>query len=50
LQRVPGVDYIQNLDLLLDSIPQGEVVMVPPDRIVVAGAMRVRLITTGAGR
>jgi hypothetical protein len=50
LQRVAGVDYIQNLDLLLDSIPQGEVVMVPPDRIVVAGAMRVRLITTGAGR
>jgi hypothetical protein len=50
LQRVPGVDYIQNLDLLLDSIPQGDVVVVPPERIVVAGAMRIRLVTTGAGR
>jgi hypothetical protein len=44
LVSLPGVDYVQELGLLLDGIPQGEQVAVPPDRIVAAGAMRIRLL------
>jgi len=43
LERVPGVDYVHQLELLLDGITQGEVVEVPPDRIVVAGPVKIRL-------
>jgi hypothetical protein len=43
LERVPGVDYVSELSLLLDNAPQGEVVPVPIDRIVVAGRLRIRL-------
>jgi hypothetical protein len=41
LESVPGVDYVPTLELLLEGTPRGEVVEVPPDRIVVAGAIRV---------
>jgi hypothetical protein len=34
---VPGVDHIRTLELLLDGTPHGQVVTVPPGRIVVAG-------------
>lgn len=44
LEAIPGVDYVQTLDLLLDGTPQGERVPVPPDRIVVAGDIRVTLV------
>jgi predicted phage baseplate assembly protein len=40
---VAGVDHIRNLELLLDGTPHGQVVAVPPDRIVVAGDIVVRL-------
>jgi hypothetical protein len=43
LENVPGVDFVQEIELLLDGITQGDVVPVPSDRIVVAGPMRVRL-------
>jgi len=43
LESVPGVDFVEEIELLLDGITQGDVVAVPPDRIVVAGPMRVRL-------
>jgi predicted phage baseplate assembly protein len=43
LERVPGVDHVLTLNLLLDDTPQGAVVQVPPDRIVVAGPLEVRL-------
>ncbi|MGE5140777.1 MAG: putative baseplate assembly protein, partial [Rudaea sp.] len=43
LEALPGVDYVQELLLLLDGIVQGETVQVPPDRIVVAGPMRIRI-------
>jgi hypothetical protein len=43
LENLPGVDYVQEIELLLDGITQGDVVAVPPERIVVAGPMRVRL-------
>ena len=44
LEAIPGVDYVRTLDLLLDGTPQGERVPVPPDRIVVAGDIRVTLV------
>ena len=40
---VTGVDHVNNLELLLDGAPHGQVVTVPPDRIVVAGDVTVRL-------
>jgi predicted phage baseplate assembly protein len=43
LEGLAGVDYIDTLSLLLDGSPRGELVGVPPDRIVVAGPLRVRL-------
>lgn len=43
LEAVPGVDYVQTVNLLLDNTPLGEVVPVPPDRIVVAGPLRLTL-------
>jgi hypothetical protein len=43
LERVQGVDYVAELQLLLDDTPQGERVPVPPDRIVVAGPIRVQV-------
>jgi hypothetical protein len=43
IEAVAGVDYVQELELLLEGIPQGETVAVPPDRIVVAGQIRVQL-------
>jgi predicted phage baseplate assembly protein len=42
LERLPGVDYVRELTLLIDDTPQGERTSVPPDRIVVAGELRVR--------
>ncbi|MBD2089961.1 putative baseplate assembly protein [Microcoleus sp. FACHB-1515] len=43
LERVAGVDYIRELNLLLNGTPQGESIAVPPDRIVVAGTFRILL-------
>jgi predicted phage baseplate assembly protein len=42
VEAVPGVDFVQELELLLEGISQGELVEVPPDRIVVAGRIQVR--------
>lgn len=46
LEGVAGVDHVETLDLLLDGTPRGEVVAVPPDRIVVAGTLRISLTGT----
>ena len=43
LENVPGVDYVATLHLLLNNTPRGERVDVPPDRIVVAGDLRLTL-------
>jgi hypothetical protein len=40
---VTGVDHVRTLELLVDGAPCGQVVTVPPDRIVVAGTLAVRL-------
>jgi hypothetical protein len=47
LEGVPGVDYVSELDLVLGDAPVGERVAVPPDRIVVAGPIRVEVQTAG---
>lgn len=44
IEAVPGVDYAGTINLLLDGTPRGEMIEVPPDRIVVAGALRITLV------
>jgi hypothetical protein len=41
MEAVDGVDYVEDLHLLRDDVPQGEQVAVPPDRIVVTGIIRI---------
>jgi hypothetical protein len=43
MEAVDGVDYVEELHLLRDDIPQGEQVAVPSDRIVVAGTIRIEM-------
>jgi hypothetical protein len=43
LAGVEGIDYAEELELLLDGVPAGERVAVPPDRIVAAGPVRVEV-------
>jgi predicted phage baseplate assembly protein len=43
LERVPGVDYVEELALLLNGGVQGERIAVDEDHIVVAGMIRLRL-------
>ena len=43
LESIAGIDYVQTLDLLVDGTPRGVRVDVPPDRIVVAGELRLTL-------
>ncbi len=45
LESVNGVDYVRELNLLLRNTPRGEQVVVPPDRIVVAGSIRIEMET-----
>ena len=48
LERLPGVDFLETFALLAEGVPVGDRVSVGPDRIVVAGPVRVRL--AGGGR
>jgi hypothetical protein len=43
LEAIAGVDYVAELNLLLDGIPQGEWVAVPPTRIVVSGMLTIEM-------
>jgi predicted phage baseplate assembly protein len=43
LEAVAGVDYVRQLDLLLDDAPVGPRVEIPPDQIVVAGDLRIEM-------
>lgn len=43
LAETPGVDFVRTLELLADDVPVGDVVAVPPGRIVVAGEIRISL-------
>ncbi|CAN7511967.1 putative baseplate assembly protein [Variovorax sp. LjRoot84] len=43
LERTPGVDYIEELALVIDGVPQGESVRVADDEVVAAGTILLRL-------
>ena len=43
LERTPGIDYVEDLALTLDGVPQGESVRVSDDELVAAGAILLRL-------
>ncbi|GJG89723.1 hypothetical protein tb265_49040 [Gemmatimonadetes bacterium T265] len=47
LARVPGLDYVETLALRVDGVAAGERVAVPPDRLVVAGGLRLTLAGCG---
>jgi hypothetical protein len=44
VERTEGVDYVRDIALLVEGQLQGERAAVRPDRIVVAGTVRVRLV------
>jgi hypothetical protein len=43
LEALPGLDYVEELNLTVGGSPVGERVVVPEDRVVVAGPLNVRL-------
>lgn len=43
LEAIEGVDFVSSLVLLSDGTARGDVVIVPPDRLVAAGDLRVTL-------
>jgi predicted phage baseplate assembly protein len=47
LESLPGIDYVEELNLTVAGSPIGERVAVPEDRIVVAGPLTVRLAGGG---
>lgn len=48
LERVPGVDYIESLDLVMGGVPQGESVRVADNEVVAAGPILLRIDESGA--
>ncbi|MBN1657591.1 MAG: putative baseplate assembly protein [Anaerolineae bacterium] len=44
LERVPGLDFVKELALLVDGRLYGESVPIEPDRIVVAGDIRIKVL------
>ena len=44
IEQVEGVDYAQEIRLLLEGVPQGEQVRVFPGHMVVAGKIRINMI------
>jgi hypothetical protein len=48
LERVPGVDYVQELALSIAGKLQGERVAIADERIVVAGEIRLKLTAAEA--
>lgn len=43
VEGVSGVDYVQQLELLLNLIPAGDSVTVPPNQMVAAGPMQIEM-------
>lgn len=43
LERVPGLDYADDIALLSQGVPQGTELVVAADRIVVAGTLRLKV-------
>jgi len=48
LERVPGVDYIESLELVVGGMPQGESVRVADHELVAAGPIVLRIDESGA--
>lgn len=48
LENVPGVDYVQELAMLLDGALQGDRVAVGAERMVVGGEFRIKMIEAEA--
>jgi predicted phage baseplate assembly protein len=46
LERVAGVDYVKELALLLDYNAQGERVNIPDDHLVMAGRIKLKLVSS----
>jgi hypothetical protein len=46
LEQVAGVDYVEELALLRDGVPQGEQIAIDDDRVAVAGKIALKLKTT----
>jgi hypothetical protein len=44
VERVPGVDYAQDLALLLGRVPRGERTPIPAGKMVAAGKIEIRMI------
>jgi hypothetical protein len=49
LERVPGLDHVEELALLVDGAPQGDRVAVPADRILAGGTFNLRLASPAPG-
>jgi predicted phage baseplate assembly protein len=43
LERAGKIDYVRELTMIVDGVPQGETVRVPEGRFVVAGTIRIRI-------
>jgi hypothetical protein len=43
LEGIAGMDHVELLELQLDGTPVGNYVAVPPDRMVVAGPLRIEV-------
>jgi len=43
IERTPGLDYLEDLALTVDGVPQGESVRVGDEEVVAAGAIMLRL-------
>ena len=43
IERTPGIDYLEDLALTVDGVPQGESVRVGDEEVVAAGAIVLRL-------
>jgi hypothetical protein len=43
LESVPGMDHAESIQLVVNNEVQGEAALVPPDNIVVAGTIRLKV-------
>ena len=41
LQKIPGVDYVDQVELIVNSSPAGDQVAVPPNKLIAAGPIQI---------
>jgi hypothetical protein len=44
LEALSGVDYVRQLELIVDNAPVGDQVTVPPNRILAAGSIQIVML------